>query len=97
MSEEPTTPADIEAKLAQTREQMTSTVDELVGQLDPRKQAKEMAGLAKDKAAEASEVAKDTVAKAKAGDSQAIAVVAGVAGGALLLAGLIARRIFSRG
>ena len=96
-SNEPTTPDAIEAKLADTRAQMTDTVDELVAQLDPRKQAKEIADKAKVKAGEASDFARETIEKAKDGDSTARTILGGAAGGALLITGLIARRIFKRG
>lgn len=87
------TPADIEAQLRQTRQEMTATVDQLVDALDPRQSINRAKSEAKHQAQELQDSALDTIDDARRGDRRAIAIVAGVAAGALLLGGLLVRKL----
>lgn len=83
---------DIEADLQRTREELTSSVNELVERLDPRTKAKEAADGAKERAGEFSAKAKSVAADAQQGDTQAIGILAGAAATAALAAFLIFKR-----
>lgn len=61
------TAAEIEADLAKTREELTRTVDELSGRLDPRNQAKA-----------AADKGRAFVDDVKSGEPRAVRVVGGV-------------------
>lgn len=97
------TPEAIEAQLAQIRAELSESINELAGMLDPKKlgeQAKEQAlekvGLAKDQALEKVSQAKSSamglIDDARAGDTRAMAIVAGTAIGLTLAIGLLASR-----
>ncbi|WP_164505525.1 MULTISPECIES: DUF3618 domain-containing protein [unclassified Actinobaculum] len=69
--------AQIEAELRRTREEMTQTVNELAGRLDPKVVAKAATDQAKKKAATATTRVKALVHDAKSGDLRAIGILAG--------------------
>lgn len=77
------TAAEIEADLRRAREELTRTVDEISGRVDPRKQAQE-----------AADRGKQFLEDVKAGEPQAVKIAAGVAAVIItVIAGIaIARR-----
>lgn len=74
---------DIEEELERTRLEMTATVNELAGRLDPKKLGKDAAESAKAKAKEAGDKAKEVLDDARHGDVKSIAIVAGAAAAAV--------------
>lgn len=97
-------PAQIEADLARTREDLTATLNELVDQVDPRKAAQrgkesaqaavaDLSERAKDTAAELQAKGKQTIEDAKAGDTRARGLIAGAGVGLALVGALILHRL----
>lgn len=78
-------PQDIDAELAKMREELTSTVNELAGRLDPKKLGDQAKAQATEKAQSAKESALTIANDAAAGEVRAIAIIAGIAIGALAL------------
>ncbi|MDO5747826.1 MAG: DUF3618 domain-containing protein [Actinomycetaceae bacterium] len=87
------TPEQIEADLARIREEMTSTVDELVNQINPKENAKRAVADIKEVAQETGKKAQATIGEAKQGDPKAIKMVAIAGAVVLLVGGLIVRKI----
>jgi len=83
---------DIEAELRRTREEMTQTVNELAGRLDPKVVAKNAADQAKQKADTAANRVKALANDAKSGDLRAIGILAGSAVAVIGLGALIIYR-----
>ncbi len=87
---------EIEAELDSTRQEMTTTVDELVAQLQPAHQIE----LAKEnlsrKADEVKAVVSETVEAARDGDSEAMKKVGYVIGGVAVIVALIVIRSIRR-
>lgn len=94
MTENPARTADqIEADLAQTRLELTGTVNELSDKLNPKTQLNVAKDQARVKVAGLQAQAKDVGDRAAGGDPTAIAIVAGaVVAAAGLIASLILRR-----
>ena len=97
------TPEAIEAQLAQKRAELSDSINELAGMLEPKrlgnlakKQALEAAAQAKEQALEKAGQAKASamalVDDVRAGDTRAIAIVGGVALGLTLAVVLLAAR-----
>lgn len=80
---------EIEAEIQRTRLAMQSTVDELTGRLDPRTQVKSVTAKAKAGVADLSKKAQDTVDDAKNGDPTALATLASIATGLVVVAGIV--------
>lgn len=100
------TPEQIEERLAAQRRALSSTVDELAARVDPRVQAREAGVELRARAQERADDlrsrlddlrdrARDTLERAQDGDSEAIGIVAAVAGGAVA-AGLVLGRLIAR-
>ncbi|MDO5722368.1 MAG: DUF3618 domain-containing protein [Actinomycetaceae bacterium] len=79
---------EIEAEIQRTRLAMQSTVDELTGRLDPREQVKTVKEKAKAGAEDFSRRAQAAVEDAKEGDPTALATLASIATGVVLVAGI---------
>ncbi|QWW19765.1 DUF3618 domain-containing protein [Schaalia sp. 19OD2882] len=101
------TPQEIEAELAATREEMTRTVDALVGQLQPAYQIEQAKRALADKAQTWQSAARtwlqdfgvkvsETIDQAREGQPEAVKKVGAAAACALVLAGLLAIRFTRR-
>lgn len=88
------TPEQIEKDLARIREEMTSTVDELVDHISPKKNAQRAVSDLKEVAHETSKKAQATISEAKKGDPHSIKLVAIGAAASLTVLALVARKIF---
>lgn len=96
MTEQPKkrTVAEIEADLQRTREELTRTVDELSGRVDPRRQVEEIRNQARAKFSSASAQGKSFVDDVKAKDPKALGVLGAVAGvvAAITTAAIVRRK-----
>lgn len=87
------TPQDIDAQLVQMRAELTDTVNELAGRLDPKKLQTQAKDQALEKVDKAKASAIDLLQDALAGDLKAIGIAAGAIFGVL---GIIVRLIKHR-
>lgn len=87
------TPQDIDAQLAQMRAELTDTVNELAGRLDPKKLQDQAKSQALEKVDKAKTSVVDLLQDALAGDLKAIGIAAGTVLGVL---GIIVRLIKHR-
>lgn len=87
------TPEQIEADLAATRLQLTSTVDTLVAQLRPSHQIELAKNAAQTKATEILDQVKDVADRARQGDTEALKQVGYVAAG---VTGVLVLRLVRR-
>lgn len=96
--------SEIEDQLRAARDEITDTLNQLVEQVDPREAVKrqkqqvqaaaaDLGDQAMDKVADVQQQAQRTIEDAQAGDNKARGIVAGVGAGALLVGGLIIRKI----
>lgn len=92
-AEDKRTAAEIDADMRRVREEMTATVNQLAARLDPKRLGDDAKKAAQDKAFTAKAKVQETVDDAATGDSHAIAIIAGVA---VVVIGLVARKIFKR-
>ncbi len=93
MSDKPKRSAeDIERDIRRTREDLTNSVNELAGPIDPKTNAKAAADAAKFKANEFGNKAKGVANDATAGDPTSIGIVAGAVATAALAIYLILKR-----
>ena len=86
------TPEAIEAQLAQIRAELSESINELAGMLDPKKLGEQAKEQALEKVGQAKSSAMGLIDDARAGDTRAMAIVAGTAIGLTLAVGLLASR-----
>lgn len=85
------TPEALEAQLAKMREELTETVNELADRFTVKNLSVAAKDQAKEKLGEAKEQAEQLLGEAVSGDKRAIAILGGVALGAVLVVGRILR------
>ena len=85
------TPEALEAQLAKMREELTGTVNELADRFTVKNLSSAAKDQAKEKLGEAKEQAEQLLGEAVSGDKRAIAILGGVALGAVLVVGRILR------
>ena len=86
-------PQDIDTQLAQMRSELTDTVNELAGRLDPKKLGDQAKEQAMEKVDKAKGSIMDTIQEALSGDRRAIGILAGTVLGTL---GILIRLIKHR-
>ena len=82
---------DIDIQLASMREELTKTVNELAGKFTPDNISNEAKKTARKKVDDIKASARNLVSEATSGDTRAIAILGGIALGALLIARRIIR------
>lgn len=88
--------AEIEAQLRATREELTQTVDQLVGQLQPSYQIEQAKNKARLKVEELKIRARLITEQAREGDPEALKTLGIVACSTAAVIGLVAWRVISR-
>ena len=81
----------LESQLAKMREELTGTVNELADRFTVKNLSSAAKDQAKEKLSDAKEQAGHLVSEAASGDKRAIAILGGVALGAVLIIGRIVR------
>lgn len=85
------TPEALEAQLAKMREELTGTVNELADRFTVKSLSEAAKEQAKEKLDDVKEQAEQLLGEAATGDKRAIAILGGVALGAVLVVGRILR------
>lgn len=87
----PGSPEALEAQLAKMREELTGTVNELADRFTVKNLSETAKDQAKEKLSDAKEQAEQLLSEAVSGDKRAIAILGGVALGAVLVVGRLLR------